>query len=313
MSDTGSISTEQVEVLNRIKSARTYYEVLGVERGANETEIKRAYRKLALQFHPDKNKTNGAEEAFKSIGQAFGCLSDQEKRSKYDQYGVHVDLRQGQHPTTHDFEFTTELTPEDLFNMFFGQHPLFSDMMGSSSSHSSRHFHSMYYRHHPSHHHRGPFTRRTATYTSSSRFGWFLQFLPLLLLLLLSSNWSTDRNQSSSLFVLEKTDLFPIERVLAPTNFTYYVSDDLMKSYGDRVHLWNQLEIKVKRTYHRFLEDQCQLQHTAKRQAMDRARYYGKKTKFEEVSKRPLPACDQLYVFKKAYFGGGGKSSSTRT
>jgi curved DNA-binding protein CbpA len=305
--DTSSISVEQVEILNRIKSARNYYEILGVEREANEVEIKRAYRKLALQFHPDKNKTDGAEEAFKSIGQAFGCLSDQEKRSRYDQYGVHVDLRQGQQHSsaTHDFEFTTELTPEDIFNMFFGQHPLFSNM-GSSSSHSSRHFYSMYHHHHP-HSHHGPFVRRTTAYTtaSSSRFGWFLQFLPLLLLLLFSSNWwGSDRQLTSSLFALEKTDQFAVERILTPTNFTYYVSDELVKSYGDRVHLWNQLEIKVKRTYHRVLEDQCQLQHTAKRQAMDRARFYGKKTKFEEASRRPLPACEQLYVFKRAYYGG---------
>ena len=66
---------------------RDYYEVLGVPRAANKDEIKNAYRKLALQYHPDRNKTAGSEEKFKEISEAYAVLSDDDKRKRYDTYG----------------------------------------------------------------------------------------------------------------------------------------------------------------------------------------------------------------------------------
>jgi len=71
-----------------------YYEVLGVPRNATDEEIKRAFRKLAFQYHPDRNKEPGAEEKFKEINEAYQVLSDPEKRSRYDRYG-RVDVEEG--------------------------------------------------------------------------------------------------------------------------------------------------------------------------------------------------------------------------
>jgi len=68
-------------------TTKDYYELLGVAKNASVEEIKRAYRKLALQWHPDKNKSSEAESKFKEINEAYEVLSDQEKRSAYDQYG----------------------------------------------------------------------------------------------------------------------------------------------------------------------------------------------------------------------------------
>ncbi|MDQ3851996.1 MAG: molecular chaperone DnaJ [Thermoproteota archaeon] len=66
---------------------RDYYEVLGIQRSANKEEIKNSYRRLALQYHPDRNKSPGAEERFKEISEAYAVLSDDEKRKRYDTYG----------------------------------------------------------------------------------------------------------------------------------------------------------------------------------------------------------------------------------
>ncbi|HPX06777.1 MAG TPA: DnaJ domain-containing protein, partial [Tenuifilaceae bacterium] len=67
---------------------RDFYEVLGVSRSASKDEIKKAYRKMAIQYHPDKNPGNKeAEEMFKEAAEAYEVLSDDNKRSRYDQYG----------------------------------------------------------------------------------------------------------------------------------------------------------------------------------------------------------------------------------
>src|SRR6187549_1224274 len=66
---------------------RDYYEVLGVERSVDAAELKRAYRKLAMEYHPDRNKSDGAADQFKEINQAYEVLSDDQKRAAYDRFG----------------------------------------------------------------------------------------------------------------------------------------------------------------------------------------------------------------------------------
>src|ERR1044071_1196532 len=76
------------ERLDNVSSKRDYYEILGVTRTATEVELKQAYRRLAVQYHPDKNPGDKeAEEKFKEINEAYQILSQAEMRSRYDRYG----------------------------------------------------------------------------------------------------------------------------------------------------------------------------------------------------------------------------------
>jgi len=98
---------------------RDYYEVLGVERGAGADEIKKAYRRCALKFHPDRNQGDAeAETRFKEAAEAYEVLSDDGKRRRYDQYG-HAGLSGG---GMHDF---SHMGVEDIFSMF-------NDIFGTS-------------------------------------------------------------------------------------------------------------------------------------------------------------------------------------
>ncbi|VVD02941.1 unnamed protein product, partial [Leptidea sinapis] len=84
-------STEQLEAVRRINTkCKDYYEILGVSKEATDSDVKKAYKKLALQLHPDKNHAPGAVEAFKAIGNAAAVLTDPEKRKHYDLRGHEV-------------------------------------------------------------------------------------------------------------------------------------------------------------------------------------------------------------------------------
>jgi len=120
-------SKDKLDAVKKIKQCRDYYEILGVTKEATDSDLKKAYRKLALQFHPDKNKCPGASEAFKAIGNAFAILSDTEKRKQYDLYGPLEDqsnLRRHTHRGNRHYEysrgFEADVSAEELFNMFFG-------------------------------------------------------------------------------------------------------------------------------------------------------------------------------------------------
>jgi len=114
-----------------MRMGKDYYKILGLQsRGASEEDIKKAYRKMALKYHPDKNKSAGAEEKFKEIAEAYEVLSDPKKRQVYDQYGEeglkggmgnnNNSNNMGNNQSTNNFTYSFHGDPRATFAEFFG-------------------------------------------------------------------------------------------------------------------------------------------------------------------------------------------------
>lgn len=134
-------TAENLAVVKRVRACKIteYYEILNVKRDCEENDVKKAYRKLALQLHPDKNGAPGADEAFKMVSKAFQVLSDPQKRAIYDSSGGDPESRFGGGSSgtpgfarSHSggMAFDGEISPEELFNMFFGGGPMGGGPMG---------------------------------------------------------------------------------------------------------------------------------------------------------------------------------------
>ena len=110
---------------------RDFYDILGVDRGASSAELKSAYRKIALKYHPDKNPGDKeAEKTFKEAAEAYGVLSDSNKRAQYDQFG-HAGVGMGQQGS--GFGGGVHMSMDDIFSQFgdiFGGDDIFSSFFG---------------------------------------------------------------------------------------------------------------------------------------------------------------------------------------
>lgn len=114
----------------RARADDEYYSILSVPRDASEADVKKAYRKLALKYHPDKNPDNRdhAEKMFKQVAEAYEVLSDPKKRQLYDQYGKEGVEAGG--PSCRGFAHTDMRDAFSVFESFFGGRDPFAEMMG---------------------------------------------------------------------------------------------------------------------------------------------------------------------------------------
>lgn len=117
---------DQVTLVNKVLKCKDFYEVLSVCKESTDAEIKKAYKKLALRLHPDKNTAPGAVEAFKKVGSAVSILTDAEKRKRYDLYGPDEAVTQRSSRSARQsnmysdyYDYDSYYSAEDVFNMYF--------------------------------------------------------------------------------------------------------------------------------------------------------------------------------------------------
>jgi DnaJ-domain-containing protein 1 len=258
-------SPEVKEILKK----KDYYDILGVPRTATPDELKKAYRKLALKFHPDKNTSQGSDEAFKHITKAFGCLNDSEKRKYYDQTGTEEPQGPQGHP-----EYDNEDWAENIFQSFFSNDFVFDQRTGQ-----------VYRRHsHP---------RQRAGAQQTPNYRNLMQLLPLLVLFLVSSLGSLSFSDPDFSFVV--TPKFTHEKTSAKLDVTYYVEPHSFGKLSPKER--KEIDVQVEQEYYYYLQRECSLATNKRNNLLFGAqRSYGNQAKAyrEAANNVDLRSCERL-------------------
>ncbi|GAA6223412.1 dnaJ homolog subfamily B member 12-like [Lates japonicus] len=267
-------TAEQLDAVRRIKSCKDYYQILGVEKTASEEDLKKAYRKLALKFHPDKNHAPGATEAFKAIGNAYAVLSNAEKRRQYDQYG-----EERSHPSRHRHhrDFEADISPEDLFNMFFG------GGFPSSNVHVYRNG-----RMHFAHHNR----QERREQQRDGGLALFVQLMPILILIIVSALSQMMVTQPPYSLSYRPSAGHIHKRQTSHLKVPFYVGDRFNEEYSGN-NLKN-VERSVEEDYISNLRNNCWKEKQQKEGLLYRARYFGDSELYQRAQRMGTPSCSRL-------------------
>ncbi|XP_055682177.1 dnaJ homolog subfamily B member 12 [Lutzomyia longipalpis] len=273
-------NSDQLEAVKRIKKCKDYYEVLGVSKDATDSEIKKAYKKLALQLHPDKNKAPGAVEAFKAVGNAAAILTDSEKRKSYDLYGEQSHAGRTEH-AAHNYSgfqfggysrgFDSEFTPEEIFSMFFGgsfpQQNVYMRQRryqrGGDNQHAQR--------------------------EQQNSYAALVNLLPILLLIMLSMMSSFFI--SDPIYSLQPNQKYSVMRRTANWKVSYYVKDNFHSEYQGSV---SRLETAVEEEYYQNLKHKCFRERQYRESMIMKARNFGDANLYRKAQNTATPSCDDL-------------------
>uniref|UniRef100_H3CTA2 DnaJ heat shock protein family (Hsp40) member B12a n=1 Tax=Tetraodon nigroviridis TaxID=99883 RepID=H3CTA2_TETNG len=267
-----SYTAEQLEAVRKIKGCKDYYQILGVEKSASEEDLKKAYRKLALKFHPDKNHAPGATEAFKAIGNAYAVLSNAEKRRQYDQYG-----EERSHPSRHRRDFEADISPEDLFNMFFG------GGFPSSNVHVYRNG-----RMHFAHHNR----QERREQQRDGGLALFFQLMPVLILIIVSALSQLMVTQPPYSLSYHPSTGHIHKRHTTHLKVPFFVGDRFNEEFSGN-NLKN-VERSVEEDYISNLRNNCWKEKQQREGLLYRARYFGDSDLYKKAQKMATPSCSRL-------------------
>lgn len=317
-SDSGgrACTPEQAEIVSRVRKASklrdAHYKVLGVDKGADDSQLKKAYRKISLKVHPDKNPAPGSDEAFKAVGLAYATLSDKRKREIYDSTGDIDPDNTGaaSNPfSRHSSGMNGDIDPEDIFRMFFG---------GGMGGMGGAGFGGPGVRVYSTGFGGGGFPRASRarseghdTQRGGARqdnpFGALAQLLPILFFLFMSLTSFTEDSAPSGVGGSQYFSLTHSHPFTNPMrtrhrgvvkDIPYFVSDKFMRTYYRDPYKLSQVERMVERSYDTFLQNECRNQRKHKRQLEQRAYSYKgdeatKDDLVDEARRYELTRCDE--------------------
>ncbi|CAF1017162.1 unnamed protein product [Adineta ricciae] len=275
--------TSEEEAIKKIKTCKDYYTILGVSKTASEADLKKAYRKLALQFHPDKCKAPGATEAFKAIGKAFSVLSDPKKREDYDQYGHAMEPQYENNHRNHGHgghyyysDDDDDFSAEEIFNLFFGY-------SGPTNRAYRR-------RQHPN-------TFHFTTHSPQTNTTTLTQILPYLLLFLISIIGTFLVSEPQ--FQLHRTGKYTVLRTTRSADIQYYVKQDF-RAPSTQTEL-DRFESSVIDEYISDLRNQCYREQQHKESMIWRARMMNDNNLYRQAQQLTTPSCTKLSQFARTY------------
>ncbi|GMH40729.1 hypothetical protein BSKO_08633 [Bryopsis sp. KO-2023] len=268
---------EQIELVQRIRKSKDFYDILAISKESSDDDIKRAYKKLALKLHPDKNSAPGAEEAFKGVSRAFSCLSDPEKRANYDRYGFE-DRAQAAAAQGPQY-YADEIDPQEIFNMFFGGG---FPMHGNGRVYRTHFGNARRRQYHPQEQNRD--THRNQT---PGGIGGLLQFIPVLFLLAFTFLGSPEPGAPYS---LNQDRVYRQDIRTRRYGIVFFVKDKTQfnRDYPVRSYQRGKIESEVESTVKRYLQVQC----NEERRKHSRVEYWKGK---EEAESLELPNCKTLH------------------
>ena len=269
--------------VKQILNCKDFYEVLGVSTNCSASELKKAYRKLSLKFHPDKNKSPGADEAFKYISRAYQTLSDPKLKREYDlgggdetNFGNNSSAQRGRRNAgmryRRNSHFEEELTPEDLFNMFFGGGGFHQGVRRRRSSQSA-----------------GNHAQEQQGGIAPAQL---LQLLPLFLLIL--SSFLSMPTQREELFSMQRTHQYSEQRTTKKSGdgsifveVPFFVKRDFKAKLGsthrEKKENYKRVQLDVQNYYIKNLSRQCQIAKQRRRAEIYRARASGNKKYWKQL------------------------------
>nr|XP_033781544.1 dnaJ homolog subfamily C member 18-like [Geotrypetes seraphini]XP_033781545.1 dnaJ homolog subfamily C member 18-like [Geotrypetes seraphini]XP_033781548.1 dnaJ homolog subfamily C member 18-like [Geotrypetes seraphini] len=285
--DLPSHTEQQSDEMAHIQQCHDYYQILGISRDCDENDIKRAYRRLALRYHPDKNNTPGAAEVFKAIANAFAVLSDPKNRQRYDECGVEVPPnKQAWHSRCHQ-DMEADVTPEELFDMLFsGQFPRRNVHMFSSGFSHVPPYRQRHQNERPRKVEKEEETRSQNTYSA------VLQLLPVLLLVMVSVV-AQMMSPSPPYSLLHKPSLgHVIGRETRNLQAPYFVSKNFEKDYQGAS--LQDLEKLVERDFMHLIQANCWKEKQQKLELSNLAQLYRDEWLKQKAESLQLDSCRQL-------------------
>jgi len=284
-------SSQKSQEIKKIINTKDFYEILGVSKTSTEDEIKKNYKKLALKFHPDKNNEPGADEAFKKIAQAYDCLTNVEKRRKYDEFG---NEDPDQHYRHYRQYYSEDISPEDIFGMFFGN-AFFQE------GPSRRRY---VYRTHRTDDGQGENRGRGQQQRNNGSFKYLplLQFLPLLIIII--SSFALNFQTEEPIFSLTRNYKFNIERRTTNLKLPFYVDHSFQGSIGGNRKKLVTLEENIERDFVKNLRNQCNSAKHSVSYLEQRARNNGGAVREEllrQAKNIDLSSCDDLLKIKSKF------------
>lgn len=281
--DAANQNKKDDEECEKIINSHDYYQILGITKETSNDDIKKAYKKMAIKFHPDKNHSSKAEEAFKKIATAYQTLTDPEKRKIFDKYGSEEEYREKVYQAHQQRYEEEEIDPFDIFQMFMG---------GGIDPRTLERL-------------RRQNRARGNVQVQNPRMVkimGLIQLLPVLMMILYYI--LPGLLEKKEIFSYQQQYEYPYKKVTSRYKVPFYVGNEFLQKYNGKKKELLEEEKRIESNYLDYLSESCTENKNQKKQIEYHMRFYRKGSMtydyYEKMLKSlDLSVCDKYIEFKE--------------